>query len=285
MPVWLKQQVLRADELGQTRRLLSQLKLHTICESGHCPNQAQCLPKGAAFLILGKSCLRSCTFCAVDHAEPLPPDTEEPAHLVEAARRLDLDFIFITSVTRDDLPDGGAGHYAFILELFRRELPGIKVEVLVPDFNGNKKALAGVVAARPTVFGHNLETVPRLYPAVRAQASYQRSLDLLRWAKELAPCQVTKSGLMLGLGETPEEVVRVMEDLRGVDCDLLTIGQYLAPSALNHPVVRYVPPEEFAEYKRLGLQMGFRGIGAAPLWRSSFKAEELYTDMFPWSRG
>ncbi len=278
MPVWLKQRVPRADELGQMERLLSQLKLHTICESGRCPNQAQCFPKGAAFLILGNSCTRNCTFCAVDHTSPLPPDPAEPGHIVDAARSLELDFVFITSVTRDDLPDGGAEHYVSTINLIRRELPGTKTEVLTPDFEGNKDALASVVAVRPSVLGHNLETVPRLYPAVRPQAGYQRSLDLLRWAKELDQRQVTKSGLMLGLGETRDEVLQVMEDLRGVDCDLFTLGQYLAPSASNHPVVRYVPPEEFAEYKRLGLQMGFRGMASAPLWRSSFKAEELYAE-------
>jgi lipoic acid synthetase len=191
---------------------------------------------------------------------------------------LGLDFIFITSVTRDDLPDGGADHYARTIELIRRELPGAKTEVLVPDFKGNEGALEVVVAARPTVLGHNLETVPRLYPAVRPQAEYQHSLNLLRRTKELNPRQVTKSGIMLGLGEMQEEVRQVMEDLRRVDCDLFTLGQYLAPSVCNHPVVDYVPPEEFAEYKRLGLQMGFRGMASAPLWRSSFKAEELYAE-------
>ena len=278
MPAWLKQRVPRADELGQMERLLSQLKLHTICESGRCPNQAQCFPKGAAFLILGNICTRNCTFCAVDHTAPLPPDPAEPGHIVDAARSLELDFIFITSVTRDDLSDGGADHYARTIDLIRSELPGTKTEVLIPDFDGNRDALATVVDARPTVLGHNLETVPRLYPAVRPQASYQRSLDVLRWAKELNPRIVTKSGLMLGLGETQEEVLQVMQDLLDADCDLFTLGQYLAPSANNHHVVRYVPPEEFAEYKRLGLRMGFRGMASAPLWRSSFKAEELYAE-------
>lgn len=285
MPDWLKSRVPRADELGQMERLLATLKLHTICESGGCPNQAQCFPKGAAFLILGNNCTRRCTFCAVGHAAPLPPDPDEPTRLVEAARRLELDFVFITSVTRDDLPDGGAGHYVRTLDFIHRELPGAKTEVLVPDFNGSEEALATVIAACPKVLGHNLETVPRLYPAVRPQAEYRRSLELLRGVKELNPCQITKSGLMLGLGETREEVIRVMEDLRGVGCDIFTLGQYLAPSALNHQVVRYVPPEEFAEYKRLGLQMGFRGMASAPLWRSSYKADELYAEVFNMVKG
>jgi len=276
MPDWLKQRVPRADELGQMERLLSRLKLHTICESGHCPNQAQCFPGGAAFLILGNSCTRRCTFCAVDHTAPLPPDADEPAHIVDAARSLGLDFVFITSVTRDDLPDGGAGHYACTLELIHQELPEVKVEVLVPDFNGSAEALAEVIAARPAVLGHNLETVPRLYPAVRPQAGYQCSLDLLMRAKEINPQQMTKSGIMLGFGETQAEVLQVMEDLRGVGCDLFTLGQYLAPSALSHPVVRYVTPEEYSEYLQFGLQMGFIAMASAPLWRSSFKAEKLY---------
>ena len=277
-PVWLKRRIPRADELGQAERLLSRFKLHTICESGHCPNLAQCSPKGVALLILGNSCTRNCTFCAVEHTPLLPPDPDEPFHVVEASRYLGLDFIFITSVTRDDLPDGGAGHYAQVMNLLCQELPGVKTEVLVPDFNGNKDALATVVSACPAVLGHNLETVPCLYAEVRPGADYSRSLALLRRTKELAPSQITKSGLMLGFGETKEEVLRVMEDLRGVGCDLFTLGQYLPPSAYNHPVRRYVPPEEFAEYKRLGKEMGFLGMASAPLWRSSFEAKELYAE-------
>jgi len=212
----------------------------------------------------------------VDHTTPLPLDPDEPVHIVDAARSLGLDFVFITSVTRDDLPDGGAGHYAFTLELLRQGLPGVKTEVLIPDFKCNSEALTTVVDAHPDVLGHNLETVPRLYPSVRPQAGYECSLDVLRQVKKLNPQQLTKSGLMLGFGETQEEVLRVMGDLRGVGCDIFTLGQYLAPSAENHPVVRYVPPEEFAEYQELGVSLGFRGMASAPLWRSSFKAEELY---------
>lgn len=276
MPDWLKQRVPRANELGQMEHLLAKLRLHTICESGHCPNQAQCLPKGAAFLILGNNCTRNCTFCAVGHAQPLLPDPDEPVHIVDAAKCLGLDFVFVTSVTRDDLHDGGAGHYARTIDLIRRELPAAKVEVLAPDFGGNEDALAVVITAGPDVLGHNLETVPRLYSAVRPQADYLRSLDLLRRAKEANRRLMTKSGIMLGLGETYEEVLQVMENLRGVGCDLFTLGQYLSPSANNYPVARYVLPEEFAEYKCLGLEMGFRNVASAPLWRSSFKAEELY---------
>jgi lipoyl synthase len=278
VPSWLKQSAPRADELGQMERVLGRLKLHTICESGRCPNLAQCFPKGAAFLILGNRCTRNCTFCAVDRTPPLPVDPAEPAHIVAAARELGLEYVFLTSVTRDDLPDGGAAHYARTIELIQRELNGARVEVLIPDFNRNMAALQAVVAARPAVLGHNLETVPRLYPGVRPMAGYQQSLDVLKRAKEYDSRQITKSGLMLGLGETRDEVLTVMEDLRGVDCDLFTLGQYLAPSAHNHPVVRYVTPAEFAEYKRLGLEMGFRAVASAPLWRSSFKAEELFAE-------
>jgi lipoic acid synthetase len=276
MPGWLKQPVPRADELGQMERLLAKLKLHTICESGRCPNVAQCFPRGAAFLILGNRCTRNCSFCAVDRTPPLAPDETEPVNIVAAARSLGLSYIFLTSVTRDDLVDGGAKHYALTIELIRRELPGARVEVLIPDFNHSRAALETILAAHPDVLGHNLETVPRLYPDVRPMAGYRHSLNLLQLVKECYPRQMTKSGLMLGLGETRDEVLSVMEDLQGVGCDLLTLGQYLAPSARNHPVVRYVTPAEFADYKRIGLEMGFRAIASAPLWRSSFKAEELF---------
>jgi lipoyl synthase len=259
-------------------RILGGFNLHTICESGHCPNLARCFPQGAAFLIMGNNCTRNCTFCAVDRKPPLPVDPAEPAHIVAAARELGLAYVFVTSVTRDDLPDGGAGHFVRTIELLRRDLPGVRVEVLIPDFDGNMAALQAVIAARPTVLGHNLETVPLLYHEVRPLAGYERSLAVLKNAKELDNRQITKSGLMLGLGETREEVLAVMEDLRRVGCDLLTLGQYLAPSARNHPVVRYVTPAEFDEYRRLGQAMGFRGIASAPLWRSSFKAEELFAE-------
>jgi lipoic acid synthetase len=276
LPPWFKQKMPRAGEEPDSDRLLRSLGLHTICESGRCPNVSQCFPGGAAFLILGNRCSRNCAFCSVSHGRPLPVDIEEPARLSEAARRLNLDYVFVTSVTRDDLPDGGAVHFARTIERLRRDLPGVKVEVLVPDFQGSADAIRTVQDARPVVFGHNIETVPRLYPAIRPQADYRRSLQVIRQAKESAPDVLTKSGLMLGLGETRDEVVAVMRDLRDAGCDLFTMGQYLSPSASNYPVQSYPAPEEFGAYIPTGLEMGFKAMASAPLWRSSFRADELY---------
>lgn len=276
LPKWFNQKVPRAGEDQGADALIKGLNLHTICESGHCPNVPQCFPGGAAFLILGNICTRNCSFCAVDKGLPHPPDPNEPANIVEAARRLKIDYVFITSVTRDDLPDDGAGQFVRTIELIHRELPGVGAEVLVPDFRGSSSAIRAVVQAKPEVMGHNLETVPRLYPRVRPMADYQRSLDLLRQSKIFDPEIVTKSGIMLGLGETKNEVVAVMRDLRLIDCDLLTFGQYLAPSLQNYPIASFPTPQEFADYIPIGLEMGFKGVASAPLMRSSFKAGELY---------
>jgi len=275
-PIWLRQRLPPAGKIPDTDSMLRDLGLHTICESGRCPNTFKCFPGGAAFLLLGNSCTRNCTFCAVDRHTPAPPDPCEPASMAEAARRLKLGYVFLTSVTRDDLDDGGAGHFADTVRLLYRELPGIKVEVLIPDFQGEMQALRTVVEAAPTVLGHNIETVPRLYAEVRPLASYRRSLNLLAGVKKLDAGMVTKSGIMLGLGETQEEVLEAMQDLRAAGCDLLTLGQYLSPSKDNHPVVEYITPEKFAEYIPLGLSMGFKGVASAPLMRSSFKAEGFY---------
>ncbi len=276
LPKWFNQKVPRAGEDQGADALIKGLNLHTICESGHCPNVPQCFPGGAAFLILGNICTRNCSFCAVDKGLPHPPDPNEPANIVEAARRLKIDYVFITSVTRDDLPDDGAGQFVRTIELIHQELSGVGTEVLVPDFRGSPSAIRAVVQAKPEVMGHNLETVPRLYPRVRPMADYQRSLDLLRQSKMFDPEIVTKSGVMLGLGETKDEVVAVMRDLRQVNCDLLTFGQYLAPSLQNYPIVSFPTPQEFADYIPIGLEMGFRGVASAPLMRSSFKADEFY---------
>jgi lipoic acid synthetase len=276
LPKWFNQKVPRAGEDQGADALIKGLNLHTICESGHCPNVPQCFPGGAAFLILGNICTRNCSFCAVDKGLPQPPDPNEPANIVEAARRLKIDYVFITSVTRDDLPDDGAGQFVRTIELIHRDLPGVGSEVLVPDFRGSPSAIRAVVQAKPEVMGHNLETVPRLYPRVRPMADYQRSLDLLRQSKIFDPEIVTKSGIMLGLGETKNEVVTVMRDLRLIDCDLLTFGQYLAPSLQNYPIASFPTPQEFADYIPIGLEMGFKGVASAPLMRSSFKAGELY---------
>ncbi len=275
-PRWLMQQIPRVGQFSSVDSLLGRLKLHTICESGRCPNISQCSPQGTAFLILGDACTRNCRFCAVSRQPPLPPDPDEPGNIVKAARTLKLNYVFITSVTRDDLPDGGASHFAQTIKLLHKEIPGIVVEVLIPDFNGSRECLKTVVDAGPEVIGHNMETVPRLYDKVRPMADYNLSLEVIRLVKELKPGIATKSGLMLGLGEQKKEVINVMQDLREAKCDLFTLGQYLAPSPEQYPVIRFVTPEEFSEYEPAGLSMGFKGIASAPLWRSSFKADELY---------
>ncbi len=257
--------------------LLDGLKLHTICQSALCPNIHRCFTAGTAtFLILGDVCTRRCTFCAVKKGHPNTVDEAEPEHLLQAIEKLGLSYVVITSVTRDDLPDGGAAQFARTVTLLRENVADIMVEVLVPDFLGSEEAVRMVVESGPQVINHNVETVPRLYAEVRPGADYTRSLELLYTVKKLAPATVTKSGLMLGLGESREEVIEVMNDLREADCDLLTIGQYLQPSTQHHPVVRFIPPEEFAEYENTGREMGFAEVASSPLVRSSYRAAELY---------
>lgn len=277
LPPWFRQKIPAPAVLADMRTLLDGLGLHTICESAHCPNLGGCFSrKTATFLLLGDICSRTCTFCAVSNGTAAPVDPEEPAHLAEAVAGLGLKHVVITSVTRDDLPDGGAGHFAGTVTQLRGGDPTLTVEVLVPDFGGRPESVRVVVDSRPNVINHNLETVPRLYPEVRPQADYRRSLGLLAQVKELDSGIVTKSGVMVGLGETREEMLRVMADLRQVGCDLLTVGQYLQPSAQHHPVARYVSPEEFRDYERAGREMGFSGVASAPLVRSSFDAAHLY---------
>ena len=277
LPFWFKQKPVNPKTMLTMERLLDGLSLHTICESAHCPNVGDCFSrKTATFLILGDICTRRCTFCAVKKGHPLPVDEEEPQHLLEAAEKLNLSYIVITSVTRDDLVDGGASQFVKVINILHENRAGAIVEVLIPDFHGSAEALKAVVEACPQVINHNVETVPRLYPKVRPGANYGRSLELLFMAKNLSSEIITKSGLMLGLGETKEEIVEVMKDLREANCDLLTLGQYLQPSPTHHPVVRFVPPEEFSRYRDIGKEIGFIEVAAAPLVRSSFKAAELY---------
>ncbi len=277
LPPWFRKKLPAAGTVGGVRGLIDGLGLHTVCDSALCPNLGDCFSRGTAtFLIMGDTCTRRCTFCAVAKGAPLPLDPHEPANLAEAAGKLGLRHVVVTSVTRDDLADGGAAHFARTIECLHGAGDGLTVEVLVPDFGGSAESLRTVVAARPEVVNHNLETVPRLYPEVRPEADYARSLELLRLVKKLDDGIVTKSGLMLGLGETRPEVLRVMADLRDAGCDLLTLGQYLAPSAGHHPVVGYVTPDEFREYEDTGREMGFRGVASAPLVRSSFDADRLY---------
>ncbi len=277
LPPWFKQRLADPGVMSSMHGLLDGLNLHTICQSALCPNIGKCFAAGTAtFLILGDVCTRRCTFCAVKKGTPRPVDEAEPEHLLEAVQKLGLEYVVVTSVTRDDLPDGGASQFARTVALLREKAADITVEVLVPDFSGSEEAIQTVVESGPQVINHNVEMVPRLYREVRKGADYARSLELLYLAKKLGPKIATKSGLMLGLGEGTEEVVEVMRDLREANCDLLTIGQYLQPSAQHHPVSRFVPPEEFAEYEAIGCEMGFAEVASSPLVRSSYRAAELF---------
>jgi lipoic acid synthetase len=259
----------------EVRKLLRDLKVSTVCESARCPNRGECFgERTATFLLLGRSCTRRCGFCAVHKGCPEAPDPGEPGAVAEAVRRLGLDFVVVTSVTRDDLPDGGAAVFAEVVGEIRRRNPGACVEVLVPDFGGRAGALERVLAAAPEVLNHNVETVPRLYPAVRPGADYGRSVDLLRRAAEVLP--VTKSGMMLGLGEEREEVMEVMRDLARAGCRSLTLGQYLQPTRENLAVSRYLEPREFADLAREGRKTGIERVVAGPLVRSSYHAGEIY---------
>lgn len=274
--LWRRASVEAEATVERMEALLADLRLHTVCQEARCPNLAECFGRGTAtFLILGNVCTRGCRFCAVIHGKPGPPDPDEPERVAEAAGRLGLRHVVVTSVTRDDLPDGGAGQFAATIRAVHRRLPGVSVEVLVPDFGGSLAALETVLEAGPEVLNHNVETVPRLYPRVRPGASYRRSLGVLAWSKAQAPKVVTKSGLMLGLGERVAEVIEVLRDLRQAGCEIVTLGQYLQPTDRQLPVVRYVPPVEFAWYEGKAREMGFRGAVAGPLVRSSYRAEGL----------
>ena len=277
-PEWLKLKPLDSTILTKMRKLTRGLKLHTICESARCPNRTECFAQGTAtFMTLGDICTRNCTFCAVKHGKPEAPDPEEPEHILSAVKKLGLRYVVITSVTRDDLPDGGASQFAQIIKALRAYDSNILVEVLVPDFRGSLPAWQIVIDASPDVLNHNVETVPRLYLEVRPGAKYQRSLELLRRAKLNG--LLTKSGLMLGLGEREDEVIEVMEDLREAGCDSITLGQYLRPSLKHHEVVRYVTPAEFAQYEVIARKMGFLGVASGPLVRSSFNAIDFYNEV------
>jgi lipoic acid synthetase len=277
LPPWFKQKIPDPTVMSSMQNLQEGLHLHTICGSAQCPNIGECFSrKTATFLILGDVCTRRCTFCAVSKGLPVPVDEWEPPHLLEAVKRLGLRYVVVTSVTRDDLADGGASQFVKTIEILHQQGNGVIVEVLVPDFRGSVEALGKVVEAGPEVINHNLETVPRLYPEVKSGAHYRRSLKLLSEVKRMDPKIMTKSGLMVGLGETRQEVIEVMRDLREANCDLLTIGQYLRPSLKHHPVFSFVSPEEFSEYEQIGREMGFRGVASAPLVRSSYRAAELY---------
>jgi lipoic acid synthetase len=275
-PPWLRVRFFGGPNYQDLKRIMRTLNLHTVCESAHCPNIGECWEhRTATFMILGNICTRACGFCAIPSGKPIGlPDADEPRRVAEAVEKMGLRYAVVTSVNRDDQPDGGAAIFARTIEEIRWRVPGCKVEVLIPDFRGVWTALETVVAARPDVLNHNTETVPRLYRQVRRGARYERSLELLRRAKALVPGMATKTGLMLGLGEAREEVLATIEELAAQSTDILTLGQYLQPTRDHLPVARFVHPEEFAEYKRLGEQMGFKHVEAGPLVRSSYHAFE-----------
>ncbi|HZY31580.1 MAG TPA: lipoyl synthase [Candidatus Methylomirabilis sp.] len=273
-PAWLKVTAPGGPQYLKLRRLVREKKLHTICEEAHCPNIGECWEQlTATFLILGDICTRNCGFCAVTHGKPTELDLAEPERVAQAIHRLGLEHAVITSVNRDDQIDGGSAIFAAVIRRVRELSPGCSIEVLIPDFRGSEAALRTVVEAAPDILNHNIETVPRLYPEVRPGSRYERSLQLFATARRMAPGLVTKSGIVLGFGEEPEEVLQTMADLRQVDCDILTVGQYLRPSRQHLPIRRYYAPEEFRELKVIGEEMGFTHVEAGPLVRSSYHAK------------
>ena len=274
-PEWMKKRVPASSAIQSVRDLLKDLRLPTVCQSARCPNLCECFAQGTAtFMILGDHCTRDCRFCAVPHGEMGAPDPTEPARLAEATAQLKLSHVVITSVTRDDLPDGGAEHFRNTILELRRRLD-CTIEVLTPDFQGDREAIARVATARPDVFNHNVETIERLYPVARPAANYERSIRFLEQVKEIEPCVATKSGLMVGLGEAFDEVLGVMRDLRAVQCDFLTIGQYLQPTPEHLPIAQFVTPDTFAEYEKQGREMGFKAVASGPFVRSSYHAGDL----------
>jgi len=274
-PSWLKVRAPGGPNYAQVRRLMSDLELNTVCEEAHCPNIGECWEhRAATFMVLGDVCTRNCAYCAVAHGTPKPYDPEEPNRLAEAVEKLGLQHVVITSVDRDDLPNGGAEIFAGCVREIRRRLPETSIELLIPDFKGSERALQIVVESAPDILNHNLETVSRLYKLARPGGRYDRALELLRRAKRIAPDRKTKSGLMVGLGEEWDELLRAMRDLAVENVDILTIGQYLRPSADHLPVTRYYTPDEFAALREAGREMGFRHVESGPLVRSSYHAWE-----------
>ena len=276
-PRWLRQRLPTGAKYEKVRGVLKKRQIHTVCQEAKCPNLWECFSRQTAtFLIMGSYCTRNCRFCAVGHGPSGPPDPGEPARVAEAALNMRLSYVVITSVTRDDLPDGGAGFFAKTIREIRKKIPGVFVEVLIPDFQGNTDALQTVLDARPDVLNHNIETVPRLYPSVRPEADYRRSLEILRRAKQYGPAIPTKSGLMLGLGELPEEINKTLRHLLEVGCGILTLGQYLQPTREHLEVDRFIHPEEFDNWKETALGTGFSEVASGPFVRSSYHAKELY---------
>ncbi len=267
------------EEVTKMKAMLRMLNLHTVCEEASCPNIGDCFGrKTATFMIMGDRCTRKCSYCDVSHDRPLPLDPSEPYNIARAVKMLNLRYVVITSVNRDDLPDGGASHFAKVIRAVRKENPGCSIEVLIPDFLGDRKSLETVAQAEPEVINHNIETVPSLFPVVRHRGDYRRSLQIIKWIKDINPQIISKSGIMVGLGESKEEIIEVMKDLIDANCDVLTIGQYLRPSKNHYPVKKYYTEEEFKELEEIGYSLGFKQVFSGTLVRSSYHAEEVYRE-------
>ena len=276
-PPWLKKRLPSGPDFENVKVLINKSRLHTVCQEAKCPNIWECFSKHTAtFLILGERCTRNCRFCAVTHGPLTPPDPKEPARVAKAAQAMSLQYVVVTSVTRDDLPDGGAGLLAHTIREIRNRMPHTKVEVLIPDFQGNAQALETVLKAHPDVLNHNIETVPRLYSTVRPEAIYARSLELLKRVHIFNTTIPTKSGLMLGLGETSDEIHRTLQDLLEAGCRILTLGQYLQPTHKHLPVTRFVTPDEFNHWQKIAYDLGFSEVASGPFVRSSYQAHELF---------
>jgi len=279
-PKWLRRQLPTGPEYEKVKGMISDDRLHTVCQEAKCPNMWECFSQQtAAFLIMGSRCTRNCRFCSVRQGPLEPPDPAEPARVADVAHQMGLKYVVITSVTRDDVPDGGASLFARTITEIRRKMTDACVEVLIPDFQGNRDALHMVLDAGPDVLNHNIETVPRLYPRVRPQAEYRRSLDIILWAHTYDPTLPTKSGLMLGLGEEEAEVENTLQDLQTAGCQILTLGQYLQPSKNHLPVERYIPPDEFEAWRKKAIKIGFKEVASGPFVRSSYHARELYQEV------
>jgi lipoic acid synthetase len=277
-PAWLRRKLPSGPQYEKIRAMIDKGQLYTVCQEANCPNQFECFSaRTATFLILGATCTRNCRFCNIEGGQPGPLDPDEPRRVAEAAAKMDLRYVVVTSVTRDDLEDGGSGHFAATIHALRQKISDVQVEVLIPDFQGDRSSLETVLAARPDVLNHNMETVQRLYPSVRPLADYNRSLELLARVKTIDSSISAKSGIMLGLGETEEEVRLTIADVYRTGCRMLTIGQYLQPTPQHLPVVDFIPPEAFDRWRRLAVETGFEKVASGPFVRSSYHAGEMFT--------
>ena len=278
-PPWLRRKLPSGSDYEQIRSMIDKGKLHTVCQEANCPNQFECFSaRTATFLIMGATCTRNCRFCNIEGGRPAPLDPDEPRRVAQAAAGMNLRYVVVTSVTRDDLPDGGAAHFAATIHALRETIEAVQIEVLIPDFQGVRSSLATVMAARPDVLNHNMETVARLYNSVRPQADYRQSLELLARVTEIDPAIPAKSGIMLGLGETEAEVRQTIADVHATGCRMLTIGQYLQPTDRHLPVAEFITPEEFDRWRRFALEMGFAKVASGPFVRSSYHAGEMFRD-------